>query len=808
MKAPAETLITPRADRFLMRPLTTTFASIIVRLVAMIIASALLTASVSAGPIVYVDASAPAPAGGDGSSWASSLKHLRDAIDLAANPVNGITEIRVAQGVYVADRTAAQPLGSRDRNATFTLRNGVAMRGGYHGMAALPKDNPDSRDIDAFTTVLTGDLNGDDGPVGDFLNNTENAYQVVVAVNVDAGAILEGFNVRGGRADGVSLGPTPDSRDQGSAVNIYFGGPRIVRCTFEQNWAFNHGTINDHGDNAQVSQCVFRHNYSQQFGAGLYVHDHSATLATECVFEHNTALTDGAGAYCRSETGAIFSQCVFIGNQANRGGGLYGDPDSMPMISNCSFTENMGEKGAGMYHDANHPTIIDCTFTANEAIIGGAGIYNHFNDAQISGCTFTTNAAAFGDPSGGGGGGGSGGAGVWNSGGQPLVTDCIFTSNFASFGSGVYNIDGTTASIADCTFTSNLASEGAGLYTLESEITVERCSFTDNHVEGGSFPVGGGVSTYFSDMTMRRCTFVRNTSELGGGGLYTEGANATITNCIFHGNVALGETAGWGGGMMVTFAANPTITNCEFVGNVARHGGAIHHTVFTTARVVNCTIVDNLAVGNTLPLGLGGGVFNNEETFTEYANCIVWGNQPDQIAGASMSQTYSNIQGGLTRAGNINATPLFARLPSIGPDQAWGTNDDDYGDLRVALTSPCIDAGSNLAVPGWVMTDLASSPRFVDLASIPDTGLPDGVNPLVDMGARETALPLCAADIAPLGPPAGDGVVNVQDLLAVVSHWNQSGLPGFTPGDATLNGHVNVGDLLAVIQAWGGCRSR
>lgn len=33
-------------------------------------------------------------------------------------------------------------------------------------------------------------------------------------------------------------------------------------------------------------------------------------------------------------------------------------------------------------------------------------------------------------------------------------------------------------------------------------------------------------------------------------------------------------------------------------------------------------------------------------------------------------------------------------------------------------------------------------------------------------------LPLaCPADIAPIGPPRGDGAVNVNDLLLVISHW-------------------------------------
>ena len=51
--------------------------------------------------------------------------------------------------------------------------------------------------------------------------------------------------------------------------------------------------------------------------------------------------------------------------------------------------------------------------------------------------------------------------------------------------------------------------------------------------------------------------------------------------------------------------------------------------------------------------------------------------------------------------------------------------------------SPCIDAGSNAAVPDGVLTDLAGHPRFVDDPATADSGL--GTPPIVDMGAYEVA---------------------------------------------------------------------
>jgi len=67
----------------------------------------------------------------------------------------------------------------------------------------------------------------------------------------------------------------------------------------------------------------------------------------------------------------------------------------------------------------------------------------------------------------------------------------------------------------------------------------------------------------------------------------------------------------------------------------------------------------------------------------------------------------------------------------------------------------------------------------------------------------------CPADIAPAGPPIGDGTVNVQDLLAVIGAWGACVDPNNCPADiapAPLGDDVvNVQDLLAVIGAWGAC---
>jgi len=65
----------------------------------------------------------------------------------------------------------------------------------------------------------------------------------------------------------------------------------------------------------------------------------------------------------------------------------------------------------------------------------------------------------------------------------------------------------------------------------------------------------------------------------------------------------------------------------------------------------------------------------------------------------------------------------------------------------------------------------------------------------------------CPSDIAPA--PAGDGLVNVSDLLGVIADWGtcSKGLPCDGDIEPTFigNGQVNVEDLLNVIGSWGDC---
>jgi len=241
-----------------------------------------------------------------------------------------------------------------------------------------------------------------------------------------------------------------------------------------------------------------------------------------------------------------------------------------------------------------------------------------------------------------------------------------------------------------------------------SSITVLNCTFTRNSASGG----GGGMNSW-SNPTLVNCKFIDNYAAVGGGMSHSR-SNPTLINCTFSDNFAIfhGSGSPRGGGM--ASSGNPTLTNCAFFRNRAlRYGGAIDSSGSPT--LVNCTFTENTVEESWSSNRYIGGAIYSRDGMVTLTNCILWGDQPDEIAldwqTASPMITYTNIQGGWPdrpdRRGIIDADPLF--VDADGPDNIPGTEDDD---LRLSPLSLCIDAGDPDYVPEPNETDLAGKPRL------------------------------------------------------------------------------------------------
>lgn len=136
---------------------------------------------------MYVDENAPP--GGDGTSWNRAFRDLQDALALFVAPCSGV--ILLADGVYTPDR------GTGDRNATFQVGSGITIRGAFAGFGA---PDPDLNDPDQFVSVLSGDLNRDDGP--GFTNYADNSRRLIGApARGTFGSWLINLTIRGARLD-------------------------------------------------------------------------------------------------------------------------------------------------------------------------------------------------------------------------------------------------------------------------------------------------------------------------------------------------------------------------------------------------------------------------------------------------------------------------------------------------------------------------------------------------------------------------------------------------------------------------------
>jgi len=310
---------------------------------------AILLCPIAYGKTIYADDDATGF--NDGTNWENAYVYLQDAL-ADANDSEKPVEVRVAQGIYRPDEGVNQTTG--DREATFQLINNVTIIGGYAGVG---EPDPNSRNVELYETILSGDLNGDDTEVASprYLledpSRSENSYHVVNSIGTDDTSMLEGLTITGGVANG-----TPRKNAGGGLFND-FGSPTLVNCTFQKNWAFNGGGMFNESGNLTLSKCVFKGNYSDNHGGGIFNH-RGNPLFRNCRFTGNFARVFGGGiSYWTSSP--EFSGCIFLGNIAllGGGGGMLCQ-DSKPILNNCTFSGNSAWLDGAVHEMMNNELIL------------------------------------------------------------------------------------------------------------------------------------------------------------------------------------------------------------------------------------------------------------------------------------------------------------------------------------------------------------------------------------------------------------------------------------------------------------------
>jgi predicted outer membrane repeat protein len=399
------------------------------------------------GDVVFVDINATGT--NDGTSWRDAFNHMQDAITFVYRVRWAVDEIRAGQGIYKPDHGAGISLG--DREAAFQLVSDVAIKGGYAGVG---EPDPNARDIELYETILSGDLSGDDVDVAelrDLLDDprrAENSYHVVMGRRTDATAVLDGFTIISGNANGPQH---PEILMLGGGMYNNRGKPTVRNCTFKDNSAVK--------------------------GGGLYNVDSSPAMS-KCTFTRNYARWDGGGMFNSGSNPSLIN-CTFSKNVSGEGGGMFNIASS-PILTNCTFRNNSGYEGGGISNFDSSPMVMNCMFGGNSAVWGG-GIYNYESDLMMTNCIVSGNKARWS----------GGGMDIWV--GMPSPPGPCFMNRTCNI------------TLTNCTFAENQSMSGRALACgscdglFPSKVQIANCILWDGGDEIRNYD-GSTINVYYSDV--------------------------------------------------------------------------------------------------------------------------------------------------------------------------------------------------------------------------------------------------------------------------------------------------------------------
>ncbi|MHC4693329.1 MAG: right-handed parallel beta-helix repeat-containing protein [Planctomycetota bacterium] len=302
-----------------------------------------------------------------GRNWFDAFNHLQDALAVAAP---GDT-IKVAGGTYKPDLGGGQTPG--DITATFNLIDEVVIEGAYGGFG---EPDPDARDTEAYESILSGDLQDNDGP--DFTNNADNSHHVVRAVISGGGAVLDGFTITAGNA----VGPNPTG--QGGGIYIGTGSPILIKCTFIRNKAVRGGgasNVSSSSDDPSFISCKFIGNLADDAGGAMESQGGEPSL-TSCVLSGNVSAGSGGALFNMGQSDAVMTNCTLSGNSAVNGGGIYNSWATASVeVLNCilwSNSDSGGSDESGQIHIVDGTVSVD--YTCVQGLSGGLGGIGNIGD--------------------------------------------------------------------------------------------------------------------------------------------------------------------------------------------------------------------------------------------------------------------------------------------------------------------------------------------------------------------------------------------------------------------------------------------
>jgi predicted outer membrane repeat protein len=391
------------------------------------------------------------------------------------------------------------------------------------------------------------------------------------------------------------------------------------------------------------------------------------------------------------------------------------------------------------------------------------------------------------------------GVGVLCAQSSPMFIDCAFYDLVSGQNGGAVHCSDSAPTFVRCSLdgVTHYGYNGGALYSDSSNVT-----FIDCLVGGRAGNHGGAV--YCTDSTLRftRCR-IGGTCKYGRGGairsvnsdlliiesrVWADALSGGSLDCseshvVLVGSMIRGEAEFDGAGVF-SHASTVTLLSCTLLRCYALNdGGALYCEEGSQVSLDGCLLISNGAAA-------GAAIYCDSQqqsnpSTVSVSNSILW-NGTDQVSnndGSTLTLTYCAVEGGHTGDGNFDADPMVQLSPYV--------YEPVHEFYYLLPGSPCIDAGSNAAVPADTFDidqdgdigeplplDQQGNPRFTDDPDTDDTGV--GTPPIVDIGPWEYR----------------DGVLNVPDNYATIQRALYASMDGevveLGPGVYRRSGNVDL----------------
>ena len=302
----------------------------------------------------------------NGRGWENAFKGLQAALNVA----NTGDEIRIAQGTYYPTKESTP---GNSRTATFQMKNGVAIYGGFAGISN--SETVASRDWETNETILSGDL----GTKDDTADNAYHVFYHPVGTNLNNTAVLDGVNIVGGNANVTNS----ESHSYGGGMSNMESHPVLTNVTLSGNNADIGGGMSNMESHPVLTNVALSGNTATNTGGGMYNEGGHPEL-TNVTLGGNAATYYGGGMY-NWHSHLELTNVTLSGNTAgNDGGGIY-NQHSNSKLTNVTLSGNTANTGGGMYNYSSNPIIDKSIIWGNKGPIQNEGSSPTFKDSIIEG---------------------------------------------------------------------------------------------------------------------------------------------------------------------------------------------------------------------------------------------------------------------------------------------------------------------------------------------------------------------------------------------------------------------------------------